>query len=76
MKKFMSRLFYYVTNFKTFATKISQRYNFLRHRWILSIKTALNRADSKDKIAVSILKFDALFVELSKKGKVCVAERK
>ena len=72
----MPRLSHHVTNFKTFATMISQRYNFLRRRWIFDIKTALNRADSNDKITVSTLKIDRLFVELLNKGKACLAERK
>ena len=72
----MLRLFHHVTNFKTFITMISQRYNFLRHQWIFDIKTALNRTNFKDKIAVSTLKIDGLFVELLNKGKACLAKKK
>ena len=72
----MLKLCYYVTNFKTIAIIISPRYNFLRHRWIFDIKTALNRADSNDKITVSTLKIDRLFVELLNQGKACLAGRK
>ena len=75
MKMFILKLFYYITNFKTFIIIISQRYNFLRHRWIFNIKTALNRADFNNKIAVLILKFNALFIKLFNKGKVYLIKK-